>query len=218
MKRLIPTFVIAAALVVASLASASVLVYQTGFDKKEDVKRVGKLVGGKSCSKSWKGKTNLGFKVKEGRKNCMLQTRVEGDGKQPDHVIRASVKVLKETSKKVRADIYAGVALRANSKSAYEVRVFPKGRRFVFLKNGGEVEEGKVKGLNPLGKRNQIQLEASGGNISARVNGKTVATFKDEDPAEVRGRKTGLTFGSEARSNKDGYGAFTNVKVFVPTP
>jgi hypothetical protein len=126
--------------------------------------------------------------------------------------------VLKETSKKVRADIYAGVALRANSKSAYELRVFPKGRRFVFLKNGGEIEEGKVKGLNPLGKRNQIQLEATGGNVTARINGKTVTTFKDDDPAEVRGRKTGLTFGSEARSNKDGYGAFTNVKVFVPTP
>jgi hypothetical protein len=218
MKRLTITFVFAAALAVASLAAANVLVYQSDFSKKSDVKRVDKLVGGKSCAKSWKGKNSLGFKVKEGRKNCFLQTPVEGDGKQPDHVIVASAKVLKDTSKKVRADIYAGVALRANSKSAYEFRVFPKGRRFVLLKNGGEIEEGKVKGLNPLGKRNQLRLEASGGNVTAEVNKKTVATFRDDDPAEVRGRKTALTFGSEARSNKDGYGAFANVKVFVPTP
>jgi opacity protein-like surface antigen len=218
MKRITLTFVFAASLALAAVAAANVLVYQSDFSKKSDVQRVDKLVGGKSCSKSWKGKNSLGFKVKEGRKNCFLQTPVEGDGKQPDHTIVASAKVLKETSKKVRADIYAGVALRANAKSAYELRVFPKGRRFVFLKNGGEIEEGKVKGLNPLGKRNQLKLEASGGNITAEINKKPVATFRDQDPAEVRGRKTALTFGSEARSNKDGYGVFVNVKVFVPTP
>lgn len=218
MKRLTITLAFAAALGLTSLAAASVLVYQTDFGKKQDVQRVDKLVGGKSCAKSWKGKSALGFKVKEGRKNCMLQTPVEGDGKQPDHVIVASAKVLKETSKKVRADVYAGVALRANVKSAYELRVFPKGRRFVLLKNGGKIEEGKADDLNPLGKRNQLRLEASGGNITAAVNKKTVATFRDDDPAEVRGRKTALTFGSEARSNKDGYGLFANVKVFVPTP
>lgn len=218
MKRLIVTSVVAAALLCAAYASASVLVFSTDFSKKKDVTRIDRLIGGKKCEKSWKGKQSLGTRVEVGRKNCVFSTPVEGDGKQPDYTIITAGKVLKKTEKKVRPDAYVGASIRANSKSSYEFRVFPKGGRYMLLRNGGEITEDKSKAIEPLGKKNKIQLSAEGGNITAKVNGDTLATFKDDEPAEVRGTKTALAFGSEARSNKDAYMVFSNVKILLPNP
>lgn len=218
MKRLIVTSVVAAALVCAAYASASVLVFSTDFSKKKDVHKIDRLIGGKKCDKSWKGKKSLATRVKVGRKSCVFETSVEGDGKQPDHTVVTTAKVLEKTEKKVRPDVYVGAALRANSKSSYEFRVFPKGGRYLLLRNGGELAEDKSKSIAPLGKKNKIQLSATGGNIAAKVNGDTLATFRDDEPEEVRGTKTAIAFGSEARSNKDGYMVFQNVKVLVPDP
>jgi hypothetical protein len=218
MKRLIATSVIAAALLCAAYASASVIVFSTDFSKKKDVNRIDRLVGGKKCEKSWKGKTALGARVKGGHKNCVFETSVEGDNKQPNHTVVTTAKVLKKTEKKVRPDAYVGAALRANSKSSYEFRVFPKGGRYMLLRNGGEIAENKSKAIAPLGKKNKIQLTAVGPNITAKVNKKKVATFKDNEPDEVRGTKTAIAFGSEARSNKDAYMVFQNIKVLVPEP
>lgn len=219
MKRLTITFALAATLVFASLAAADVLVYQANFKKKKDVQRMSKLGGGKACGKAWKGKRTLGFRVKKGRKNCYLATPVEGDSRQPDHVIKTAFKISKkETGKRAAPHVYAGVALRANAKSAYELRVFPKGRRFVLLKNGAKLDEGKVKGIQALNKKNKLKLAAVGPNVQAKVNKTVVATFRDNSPAEVRGRKTALSFGNDSRSKQVGNGVFMNVKVFVPNP
>jgi hypothetical protein len=218
MKRLIATSVVAAALLCAAYASASVLVFSTDFSKKKDVNRIDRLIGGKKCDKSWKGKDSLGTRVKGGHKNCVLETSVEGDNKQPNHIIVTTAKVLKKTDKKIRPEAYVGVALRANSKSSYEFRIFPKGGRYMLLRNGGEIAENKSKAIAPLNKKNKIQFSAIGGNVTAKVNGKKVATFKDDEPDEVRGTKAAIAFGSDSRSNKDGYMLFQNVKVLVPDP
>ncbi len=126
--------------------------------------------------------------------------------------------IKKKTSKKVRKQIYIGLAVRANAKSAYELRIFPKGRRWKLLKNGDAVDSGKNKKIAPLNKRERMRLQAIRSDVIARVNGQRLAKFHDNDPSEVRGRKTALTYGSEARSNKNGYGNFQNVKAFVPDP
>src|SRR5690349_22800857 len=145
MKRTLAFIVIAGALAFAAIASANVLVITTDFNKRKDVIRIDRLVGGKSCVKSWKGEKALGGEVKVGRKSCMLQTPVEGDSKQPDHVLQTTLKVSSKTSKKIRKQAYVGLALRANSKSAYEIRIFPKGRKYKLLKNGDTVDQGKNK-------------------------------------------------------------------------
>jgi hypothetical protein len=218
MKRIIVTATLIAALVCAAYASAGVFVFSVDFSKKKDVSKIDRLIGGKKCSKSWKGKKSLGARVKVGHKSCVFETSVEGDGKQPDHTIVTTAKVLKKTEKKVRRDVYVGAALRANRKSSYELRVFPKGGRFTLLRNGGELAEDKSKAIAPLGKKNKIQLSATGGNIAAKVNGNKLVAFRDNEPEEVRGTKAAIAFGSEARSNKDGYMVFKNVKVLVPNP
>jgi len=218
MKRLLAFTVIAGALAFAAFASANVLVFTTDFNKKKDVSRIDRLVGGKSCAKSWKGKKALGAEVKVGRKSCMLQTPVEGDAKQPNHVLQSTMKVSSKTSKKIRKQAYVGLALRANAKSSYEIRIFPKGRKYKLLKNGDAVDQGKNKAIAELDKRNRLRFEAFKSEITAKVNGKRLAKFKDNNPSEVNGRKTAITFGSEARSNKNGYMVFQSIKGFVPEP
>ncbi len=134
-------------------------------------------------------------------------------------MIQATGKVVKrKTARKIRKHVYVGLALRANSKSSYEVRIFPKGRRFKLLKNGDAVAAGKNKAISPLDKRERIRLQAIDSNVIAKVNGKRLAKFHDNNPGQVKGRKTALTYGNESRAGKDGFGKFQNVKVFVPTP
>lgn len=219
MKRLIATSTFVWILAFAAVASANVLIFSTEFDSRKDVPRFDRLVGGKACGKSWKGEKALGVEVMKGRKSCMLSTPVEGDAKQPNHVLQATAKVTKKkTNKKIRKQVYVGLAVRANTKSAYELRIYPKGRRWKLLKNGDAVDSGKEKAIAPLNKRERMRIEAFKSDVTARVNGKTLAKFHDNSPDEVNGRKTAVTYGSEARSNKNGYGVFQNVKAYVPNP
>lgn len=218
MRRLLPPLIAILALAVTATAVASVTVYKNPFGKRADFKGMKKLEGGGKCGKSWKGKKTFGVVVKEGRHNCSFRTPVEGDRKQPDHIMQADAKVLKKTSKKVRSSVYAGVALRANRKSHYEVRIYPKGRRWALLKSGFELDSGKDSAIAALNKQNRIRLAVTGEKVVAKVNKTKLATFEDQSPKEVSGRKTALTFGSEAKSKKDGFGVFDKVKVLVPNP
>jgi hypothetical protein len=218
MKRLIPPIALALALAFAAVAVANVLVYQNNFSKKTDFKRIERLQGGGKCKSFWKGEKALGTRVNTGMRECLFSTPVEGDGKQPDYTIQVAGKVLKKTNKKVRDKIYVGVAGRANRKSAYEVRVFPKGKTFQLLKNGEELAGGKNKSIAELNKRNLIRLSIDGGTVVAKVNGKRLAKFDDRSPEEVSGRRAAIGFGSVAKANKDGFGVVDSIKVFVPSP
>lgn len=218
MKRSITALVACLALAFAAGAVANVLVYQNSFSKKKDVKRISKLQGGGKCKSTWKGKKAYGVRVNTGNKNCLYRTPVEGDSKEPDHVVQAMAKVQKKSNKRVRRSIYVGLAARANRKSGYEIRIFPKGKTFELLKNGVTVADGKNKAIAPLDKKNQLRLSTVGNDVVAKVNGKRLAKFEDRDSEEVVGRKTALAFGSEAKANKDGFGVFDSVKVFVPSP
>ena len=218
MKRLISLIVAALALTLACGAVANVLVYQNSFSKNKDLKRIGKLQGGGKCKSSWKGERAYGVRVNTGEHACLFNTPVEGDAKQPDHVVQVVGKVLKKTNKRIRDKVYIGIAMRANRSSGYEVRVFPKGRGYELLKNGVTIDEGRSKALKPLDKRNQLRVSVDRNTLVAKVNGKRLVKFTDKDPEEVVGRKTAMAFGSEAKANKDGFGVFDKLKVFVPDP
>lgn len=218
MKRLIALTVATLALVFAAGAVANVLVYQNGFGKKKDFKQLVKLQGGGKCKDQWKGEKSFGIRVNKGRRNCLWRTPVQGDRNRPDHVLQAVTKVRKRTNKRIRRKVYAGLAVRANRKSGYEVRVFPKGRRFELLKNGETIAGGRNKAINALDKRNQIRLSALKNTVIAKVNGRRLAKFTDRAAEEVAGQKTAIAFGSEAKANKDGFGVIDRVKVLVPSP
>ncbi len=219
MRRLLIPIIAAISLALAGSAVASVLIYKNGFGSKSDFKRIGKLAGGKACKKSYKGGKTFEGHVKKGGKECLFTTPVEGDTNQPNYTIQAEGKVMKKTDKRIRSKVYVGVAARANARSAYEVRVFPKGRTYSLLKNGEELSSGKNTAINALDEKNRIRLSVDDGSVTARVNGKPLASFDDKSPGEVRGRKAVVAFGSEGRSKKkEGFVRIDRIKVFVPSP
>jgi hypothetical protein len=207
-----------ATLALAGSAAAAVVVYKNSFNNRADYTSIKRLSGGKKCDKAWKKKKMLGLKTSSGRRNCSFDTPVEGDSKQPNHIIQASAKIGKATHRKIREKVYVGVALRANERSEYELRIFSKGRRWQLLKNGQVVGSGKEPAIEAIGKANKLRLAADGPRAVAKVNGKALTTFRDQDPEEVSGRKTAVTFGSTAKPKRDAAATFSAVKVLVPSP
>lgn len=220
MKRLLIPLTLALALLLVGAASASVLIYKNGFGSKSDFKRIGKLAGGNPCKKSHKGGKVFEGHVKRTGRECLFETPVEGDRKRPNHTVQIEGTVRKKTDKKVRDKVYVGVAARANKKSAYEVRVFPKGRNYELLKNGDEVDAGRSRAIKGLDEKNKLRLAVEGGSVEARVNGKAMASFDDQSAEEVRGRKTALAYGMKGGKNKkrEGFVRIDRLKVFVPSP
>lgn len=219
MRRSIPVITAIALLALGGIAAAaSVLVYPNNFSKRAEVREIKKFGGGKACKTSWHNKKALGISVK-GPANCLLRTPVEGIEDHPDHAIRLVGKVGKRTDRQIRDRVYVGAALRASRRSSYELRVFPKGRLWELLKNGEEVAGGRETEIGALGKANKIRFSVTGNTVLARVNGKTLERFKDQDPEQVSGRKVGLVYGSTAnRENAEGRGSFDKVRVLVPVP
>jgi hypothetical protein len=218
MKRLITLIVAALALAFAGAAVANVLVYKNNFSKQKHVKQIKKLQGGGKCKSAWKGKKAYRVRVNTGNRDCLFRTPVEGDRARPDYTIQAAAKALRKTHKRVRNKVYIGLAARADRKSSYEVRVFPKTRKFRLLKNGEDVAEGEHEAIKPMNRNNLLRLSVQRNVVIAKVNGKRLAKFNDRASEQVAGRKTALAFGSEAKANKVGLGVFDSVRVLVPSP
>lgn len=220
MKRLILTATVLAALAIAALAQAGISVYKTSFSSRADYRSISSLVRSSgACDREWRNKSALGVKVKGGPADCVYVTPVEGDSKQPDQIVKVIGKVTKGTKDKVREEVYVGVTVRANKKEGYELRVFPKPRRWQLLKNGKVIAQDRDKKIEGLAKKNRLEIQAVGGSITAKVNGKLMKQFKDKDADQVGGRKTGVTFGDRKASKKlKGEGFFDKLKVQVPVP
>jgi hypothetical protein len=220
MKRLILTATVLAALLVAAFAQAAISVYKASFSSRADYKSVSTLVRSSgACDREWRNKEALGVKVKGGPADCVFVTPVEGDSKQPDLIVQATAKVTKGTKDKVRESVYVGVTVRANKKEGYELRVFPKQRRWQLLKNGDVLAQDRDKKIEGIAKKNKLEISAVGGTVIAKVNNKKMKGLKDKKSEQVGGRKTGLTFGDRKDTKKaKGEGFFDKVKVQVPAP
>ena len=72
--------------------------------------------------------------------------------------------------------------------------------------------------INPLGEKNKLRLRITGGNVTAFVNGNSIATFDDPNPGQVTGRKVAFGVGSTKGANNGPIGVFKQIKVGVPTP
>jgi hypothetical protein len=220
MKRLAATLVLTVALLAATAATGAVSVFKTSFSSRSEYSAVKKLAGdSKACKRSWRDKKAIGVVVKGGEVDCAMRTPVEGDSKQPDLIVQAVGQMTKETDKKVRDSVYIGVTVRSSRREGYELRVFPKSRRWQLLKSGEVLEENREKSIAGLDEKNRISISAIGSTVKAKANGKRLAVFKDRNAEQVSARGTGLTYGSRKRAKKaEGVGFFDKLKVQVPTP
>ena len=220
MKRIALPIGLLIALLATSLAGADISVFKTSFSTRSEYASIQRLSGAPSkCKRSWRGKKSVGVLVKGGEADCAFSTPVEGDAKQPDHTVKATGVVTTNTDKKVRESVYVGIAVRASSRGGYELRIFPKSRRWQLLKGGKVLEEDREKGIEPLDKANRMQISALGNTVTAKVNGKALAGFKDKKAEQVDGRGTAITYGDRKRSKKaEGVAYFDKLKVQVPTP
>ncbi len=202
----------------AAASAAGITVWKTSFKSRAEVREVRSLSGPEGkCQKSWKDKTALGVTTKGGPVDCALSTPVQGDAAQPNHIVRVLAKMNKASDKKVSKTFYMGVIVRADRKGSYELRVFPKPQKFQLLKSGEVLQQGKDNVVGGIAKKNRLQIEAKGQTITGNVNGKDVATFRDENAEQVTGRVTGLSYGNRGRSkNGLGVGFFDQLKVLVP--
>jgi hypothetical protein len=218
LRALIATALLVALGAAAVATAGGITVWKTSFKTRAEVREVRALSGPKKkCQKSWKNKSALGVSTKGGPVECSMSTPVQGDSAQPNHIVRVLAKMNKATDKKVAKTFYLGVIVRADRKVGYELRVFPKRRKFQLLKSGEVLQQGKDKAVAGGTKKNRLQIEAKGQTISATVNGKAVASFRDENAEQVIGRRTGLSYGNRGRSKKGaGVGFFDQLKVQVP--
>lgn len=221
MKRtsLTVLLVLTALLGATAIATAGISVYKSSFSSRGQVKELEKLSGkGKKCKRDWRDKSTYGVTVK-GKVDCAVSTPVEGDGKRPDHIVSVVGKVTKATDKKVRETTYVGVTVRANRKEGYELRVFPKRRRWQLLKSGEVLQQNRNKVIEGLAKKNRLQISVEGDTVSAKVNRRKLASVRDRNAEQVGGRKTGLTFGNRKSAKKaKGKAFFDKLKVQVPVP
>lgn len=219
MRRLPIIIAAAVAAILAAGASGAVItVFKTSFDSRADYESIKALSGpGKQCKRDWRDESALGVTVKGGPVECAVSTPVSGDGEQPDQAVRVVAKVNKDTDDKVRESTYVGVIVRASRKESYELRVFPKTRRFQLLKSGEVLEEGREKSIEGFAAKNRLQIQAAGSTVTVKVNGDALAEFKDKDADQVTGRQTGLSFGIAGKSKKgQAVALFDKLKVQVP--
>lgn len=220
MKRIAAISTLLVALAAAGLAYGAVTIFKTSFTTRGDYRSIDKLPGNrKDCDRTWRGKSSLGVSIEGGKESCGLSTPVEGDSKQPDHIVQAVAEVTKRTDDRVREASYVGVAVRANRDQGYELRVFPKARTWQLLRNGELVTGDRSGEIGGLGEKNRLQISAIDREVVVKVNGKHMGDLTDANAEQVEGRKTGLTYGVRMNSRKAVMRAFFDrVKVQVPNP
>jgi hypothetical protein len=211
----------ATALAVAATAIAGVTVYENDFSSRGEFSEIGKS-GGKACDRSYRKKSgSMRASVERGPVTCSFRPPVQGDSELPNHVVKVDGKILESTPNSVRGGAFIEVSLRAGGGGVgYMLRVFPEKKRFELIRGpegggGGFPAQGRNPNIKPVNKRNKLRLTATGGEITAAVNGEQIATVTDDDPGQVPGRKVRFGVGGEKQSGKDVGAVFRRVSVGV---
>ena len=216
------TAVIALALASSvGVAAATVVIYNNPFKNKTAFREVKKFDGKKGCRRFFPGKKGYGAEVKKGPLQCDFRTPVTGDSKEPDHEIEVSAKVSDATAKGVRKGAYAGVALRADKSSRYELRVVPEQRRWQLRRKpdggGGDFPaEGTDGNIGKVGKSNKLKLRAFDDEVTAFVNKESVVSLTDSDPGDLNGRKTMIVAGNTSKKKSSTEVVFNNLRIRIP--
>jgi hypothetical protein len=207
----------------AASASAVVYVYKNGFGSKSDYKAIDPISGGKKCDRNYQSEAKAMKIELRGITFCEYSPPVTGDADQPDHEIVAEGKISTETPKQARRAAYLAVRVRVGGGTWYEFRVKPKGGAYALNREpagggSGLPITGTANAVKPLGKNNKLRLRISGNDVTAFVNGTSVATYNDPNPGLVTGRKVAFGIGSTKKANPGPSGRFTSLKVGVPNP
>jgi hypothetical protein len=220
-KRIALTATILAVLAAVAVPSyAAITVYKNGFSSKADYASVTKQSGKKKkCKRNWRKKSALGVTTKGGKQVCQLKTPVEGDSSQPDLIVRVETKVTGATEKAARKGAFVGVMVRSSRKDGYTFRVMPKTRKWELVEDKVVLEKGKDNAVKGIKKKNVLEIRAKGDKIVGKVNGKTMTSYKDPSPEDVKGTGTGLAYGIKDQvKKKNAVAFFDKLKVLVPNP
>jgi hypothetical protein len=219
-KRIALTVTILAALAAAVPAFAGITVYSNAFKSRSDYHAITKQAGKKKkCKRNWRKKSALGVTVKGGKQVCQLKTPVEGDSSQPDLIVQVQAKLTGATEKAARKGAFVGVMVRSSRKDGYTFRIIPKTRKWELVEDKVVLEKGQDNAVKGIKKKNELEIRAKGDMIVGKVNGKTMTSYKDPSPEDVKGTGTGLSYGIKQKvKKKNAVAFFDKLKVQVPNP
>ena len=153
-------------------------------------------------------------------RTAQLKTPVEGDSPQPDLIVQVETKV-------TEADREGGPQGRLRRRHG---PLEPQGRLHVpgasrrpgngsSSRTRSSLEKGKDKAVKGIKKKNVLEIRAKGDTIVGKVNGKTMTSYKDPAPEDVKGTGTGLAYGIKQKvKKKEAVAFFDKLKVQVPNP
>lgn len=222
--RLVAALAACASVAFVASAAAVVYIYKNEFGSGKAFREIDQSGGGNTaCDESYSsGSKSMRIEVSD-KTFCEYSPPVTGDAAQPDHEIVADGRILDATPKKARKQAYLGVRVRVGNDTFYELRINPKKKEYKLNRTpsgggSGLPVSGGSDEINPLGKKNKLRLRVTGGNVTAFVNGNSIATFNDPNPGQVTGRKVAFGVGSTKGANNGPIGVFKSIKVGVPTP
>ena len=134
----------------------------------------------------WRKKSALGVTVKGGKQNCALKTPVEGDSlaARPDRPSR------RQGHREDREGGPQGRLRRRlgplRSQGRLRVPGLPEDAQWELLKNAVVLEKGKDNAVKGIKKRNALEIRAKGDTIVGKVNGKSMVSYKDPAPDDVK--------------------------------
>jgi hypothetical protein len=206
----------------AVVALAGVTVYKNNFSSRAEVREV-KRSEGRHCDKRWRKKAeSVRIEVKKGPGRCGYEPPVQGDSDRPDHTFKATGKLLKQTSRRVRGGAYVAVAVRVGKNSAYELRIFPARKKYQLRRDpsggGGFPAKGTSSAIKGVNKPNVLGVKAVNDKVTAQVNGSKLTAVTDASANRVKGRKVEVAVGHKRRSSRPVIATLDDLKLQVPKP
>lgn len=211
-----------AALVAAASAFGYVSIYNNTFNSKSKYREIKKIGKSDRCDREYKeGRGVMEVWAKQGPRQCWFAPPVQGVSPRPDHRFDAAGRVMRETPKGLRRHAFLTLALRVGGGNRYDLRVFPKDRRFQLRRSpdgAGFPVAADSNAVAGIGQLNKMALIAEGARVRALVNGTEVANVVDPNPNDVKGRKLEFGVGSVKEARGRTVANYDRLKVSVPDP
>lgn len=230
--KLTALIAVCATLVAAGIAYAGpVTVALYAFATQGDVLAFQKTLGSK-CEKKWRQQKSMQITLGAGTTVCAFRSSVVADSSdvRADAEISATANLGAISSSKLAKKAFVGVAVRSSENAGYELRVRPNNQSWQLFRDPKGADgpalfrSGKGKFIKGGTKGNELALRAfdSGTEntaLSARINGKVVASATDTGNGQPDGRRTVVTTGVKGSGSGSGVvGVFDNVAIKVPNP
>jgi hypothetical protein len=203
--------------VAVAAASAIVIIYTNNFDTGGRAHQLSSIQN-HHCDKGVKH-GSLKVRVGHSPNVCNYKLPVEADSAKSNLDIQADFKLGKETKAKLRKSARFGFRMRANGlKKYYELRVFPKKRKYVLLRSPEGKHfpvKDKSQKIKPVGRFTTLQMRTFGHKVIVYIGGKKVVEVRDPDPSDLPGGQLQVFFGDRKHSKDPAIFQLENVRVSV---